>query len=111
MQQNYWNIEIEEERAFWKAYIIGIFIIPGEHCPYCITGKIGLKNNDSINNPIQAKCHNYKCTRNISLRKGTIFAFQSKTRVSILYKIIKFWISENKNAKQIKLKLKEEYHK
>ena len=88
-----------------------MFIKPAEHCPYCITGKIGLKNNDSINNPIQAKCHNYKCTRNISLRKGTIFAFQSKTRVSILYKIIKFWISENKNAKQIKLKLEEEYHK
>ena len=111
MQQNYWNIEIEEERAFWKAYIIGIFIIPAEHCPYCITGKIGLKNNDSINNPLQAKCLNYKCTRNISLRKGTIFAFQSKTPVSILYKIIKFWISENKNAKQIKLKLEEENHK
>ena len=48
MQQNYWNIEIEEERVFWKAYIIGIFIIPGEHCPYFITGKIGLKNNDII---------------------------------------------------------------
>ena len=88
-----------------------MFIKPAEHCPYCITGKIGLKNNDSINNPLQDKCHNYKCTRNISLRKGTIFAFQSKTPVSILYKIIKFWISENKNAKQIKLKLEEEYHK
>ena len=111
MQQNYWNIGIEEEHAFWKAYIIGIFIIPAEHCPYCITGKIGLKNNDSINNPLQVKCHNYKCTRNISLRKGTIFAFQSKTPFSILYKIIKFWISENKNEKQIKLKLEEKNHK
>ena len=29
-----WNINIEQEREFWKNYILGTFIILPEKCPH-----------------------------------------------------------------------------
>ena len=43
------------------------------------------------------------------LRKGTIFEYNSKTPASVLLTIIKLWLCEDKNVKEIEVKLKELY--
>ena len=78
----------------WKFYYINTI------CPYCNHGAVGTKNYGSIYNPIQGKCNYYKCSRNIYLRKGTIFEINSKTPVSVLYNILKFWLIDEMNAKK-----------
>ena len=90
--------------------LIGLFIIIPTLCPYCNIGCVGLKNVENENNPLQGKCHYYKCTRNLNLRKGTIFESHPKTPLSVLYKVMKYWINENKNVKHIKCKLEEDYN-
>lgn len=92
-----------------KKNIIGVFIILPVICQYCQKGNIGLKNNDSELNHLQGKCHYYHFTRNIWLHKGIIFEAPSKTPLSVLYKILLYWITEKKNVCQIKIKLEEEY--
>ena len=104
-----WNINLEQEREFWKKYILGTFIILPETCPHCKHGHIGLKNTDKINWPLEGKCNYYKSCRNVNLRKNTIFSANSKTPISVLYKIIRYWIVEGFNVKKIVTKLKEDY--
>ena len=111
MNTSYWNINLEEERKFLKENILGNFIIIPSICKYCQKGKVGLTNYPSEFNQIRGKCNNYKCIRNLSFQKGTIFEFQPKTPISVLYKIMIYWIIENKNVMQIKAKLEQEYHK
>ena len=93
-----WNINIEQVREFWKNYISGTFIIIPETCPHCKHGHIGLKNTNKINSPLEGKCNYYKCCRNINLRKNTIFSANSKTPISVLYKIIRYWIVDGFNV-------------
>ena len=107
---NPWNVDITAEREFITKNIIGTFIQKPEICPICETGKIGFKNNNSINNPIQYKCNNYKCCRNISIRKDTIFEYNPRTPFSVLFKIMNLWIVDSFNALQIKKKLEEDYN-
>ncbi len=109
-ENNYWKIDIEKERDFIKKHIILTFITLPELCPYCKKGKVGLRNNNSINNPILGKCNYYKCTRNLYLRNRTIFQFNSKTPYSIIYKILNYWLIEEKNAVKIKKSLEENYN-
>ena len=80
-----------------------------EICPSCSKGFIGLKNNDSIINPLIGKCNFYKCRKEVYLRKGTIFEYNSRTPASVSLTIIKLWLYEDKNVKDIKVKLKELY--
>ena len=79
MNYNIWKINLEREKDFIKKFIIGSFIFKPEICPFCKKGTIGYKNNESELNPFQFKCNNYKCSRNIPIRKGTIFQFNAKT--------------------------------
>ena len=95
-----WNINIEQEREFWKNYILGTFIIIPEKCPQCKYGNIGLKNTNKINSPLEGKYNYYKCCRKINLRKNTIFSANSKTLISVLYKIIRFLIVDELNEKK-----------
>ena len=95
---NPWNLDITAEREFITKNVIGIFIQKPDICPIWKTGKIGFKNYDSFNNPIQYKCNNYKCYRNISIRKETIFEYNPRTPLSVLFKIIKLWIVDSFNA-------------
>lgn len=97
-----WNINIETERKFLQESIIGSFIVLPKICPYCKKGAIGLKKTENINAPFQGKCNFYKFTRNLNLRKDTIFGANTKTPVSVLYKIIKLWLVDSLNAKDIK---------
>ena len=89
---------------------IGLFILIPAICPYYKLGGVRLKNVENGNNPFQGKCHYYKCTRNLNWRKGILFEAISKTPLLVLYKVMKFWINENKNVKQIKFKLEEDYN-
>ena len=99
-----WNISIEtDESIFWT-----IIVLP-KICPYCKKGAIGLKKIENINALFQGKCNFYKCTRNLNLRKDSIFRANTKTPVSVLYKIIKLWLVDSLNAKDIKQKLLEDY--
>lgn len=104
---NSWKIDIEKERLFIKKYIIGLFIIIPTICPHCKTGAIGLRDSNSINNPILGKCNNFKCTRNIFLRKGSLFQYNPKTPMSVIYNIIKLWLLEEKNCLKIKASLED----
>ena len=99
---NPWKLDITAEREFITKNIIGTFIQKPDICPICKTGKIGFKNNNSFNNPIQYKYNNYKCCRNISIRNGTIFEYNTCTPFSVLFKIIKLWIVDSFNALEIK---------
>ena len=76
-----WKINIETERDIWKQHIIGTFIILPEICPYSKFGVVKIKQTNNINSPLEGKCNFYKCTRNINLRKNTIFEKNSKTPV------------------------------
>ena len=99
---NPWKLEITIERGFITKNVIGTFIQNPDIYQICKKGKVGFKNNDSFNNPIQYKCNFYKCCRNISIRKGTIFQYNSRTPFSVLFKIIKLWIVDSFNALDIK---------
>ena len=104
-----WNINTETERKFWTEPTPGTFIELPKICPYCRKGAIGLKKTENINAPFQGKCNYYKCTRNLNLRKDTIFGANAKTPVSVLYKIIKYWLVDSLNAKNIEKKSLEDY--
>ena len=88
-----YKIDIAAEREFWKTKLIGLYIIIPTKCPYFSIGGVGLKNIENENHPLQVKCNYYKCIRNLNLRRGTIFETHSKTPVSVLYKVLKYWIN------------------
>ena len=82
------NRNIANEREFIKTNIIGSFIQKPDICPVCYVGIMGFKNKESILNPIEFKCNNYKCTLNFHIRKDTIFEFNPKKQISVLCTII-----------------------
>ena len=63
-----------------------------------------------MNNPLQFKCNNYKCCRNFPIRKGTIFSFSPRIPISVLYRIINYWLVDSLNVTNIKAKLEELYN-
>ena len=105
-----WNLNVAIEREFIKNNIIGSFIPKNDICPVCNKGLIGYKNKESILNPIEFKCNNYKCTRNFPIRKDTIFEFNPKIPISVLYTIINYWLVDSFNVSKIKDKLQEKYN-
>lgn len=56
--------------------------------PSCNKYSLKLKKIKSIANPLKLQCNNYKCRKIVSLRDNTIFAFHSKTLISILIAIL-----------------------
>ena len=105
-----WGVSIVYERKFWYNYIIGIFIIIPQIFKECNKGLVYTKENNSIINPILAKCNYYKCKKEIYLRIGSIFELHNKISASVLYNILKLWLAEDKNVVQIAIKLKEMYN-
>ena len=79
-----WNINIKQEREFWKKYILDTFIIIPEKCPYCKHGHIGLKNTEKINSPLEGKCNYYKCCRNLNQKKFYLFIKFKNSSFSIV---------------------------
>ena len=105
-----WGITVEQEREIWSKEILNILIPLPKHCNCCNKGLINLRKNNSINNPYLGKCNNYKCNREVYLRVGTIFEYNNKTPVSILYNVIIYWLHDDLNANKIVSKLKETYN-
>jgi len=104
-----WNLNIAKEREFIKTNIIGSFIKKPDFCPVCNIGLIGFKNKESILTPIIFECKNYKSTLNFPIRKNTIFEFNPKILISVLYNIINYWLIDSFNINTIKVKLKKKY--
>jgi hypothetical protein len=53
---------------------------------------------------------NYRCTRNFSIRNGTIFDFNPRIPITVLYHIINYWLIDALKVKKIKAKLEEQYN-
>ena len=106
---NKWNIDVAKEREFWKKKIFDNFIKIPQICESCNHGAVNLINQDSEINPFLGKCNNYKCKKNIYLRKGTIFEKHKHTPVSVLYNIMELWIYDEFNVKKIKAKIEDIY--
>ena len=62
--------------------------------------------NESLNNPILARCTSNKCRKIIYLRNNTFLEHFPRTPASIIFKIIYIWINEKSNANDIYQKLK-----
>ena len=105
-----WNLDINGERQFWKEKLLNIFINVPEACPHCKMGKIHLKNNESIINPVLGKCTNYKCKQELYFRIGSIFEKHNITPASIIYQILDFWLNYDLNGNKICDKLKDLYN-
>ena len=56
-----WNINIEDERKYWKNYILKYYIYLPEACPQCGKKNISIGNINNLMNPIRLVCNNYKC--------------------------------------------------
>jgi hypothetical protein len=101
-------INIETERFLWLIFIlIAIAAIPNI-CPICNYNSISTYNNDSINNPVVARCNSYKYGKTIYLRKNTILDYFPLIPASISFKVIYIWINYKKNRKEIFTKLNSE---
>ena len=95
------EIDINSDRAFWHSYILKIIKLVPLTCTLFNKGDISLNNNDSIYNPIIGSCTNNKYRKVIFLKSDTILNPFPKISVSIIYYILKIWITENKNATEI----------
>ena len=103
------GLDLVAERDFWTTNILHILIPIPKQCNNCNKDLINLCKNNSINNPYLGKWNFYKCNHEIYLRIGTIFEFNNKTHVSLLYNIIILWLHDELNASKISVKLKEIY--
>ena len=72
---NKWKININDERKYWKNYVLKYYIYIPEKCPQCSSNKYSIGNLNNILNPIRYVCNNYKCRYRCSLQK---FSFLCK---------------------------------
>ena len=73
-----WGISVEYERKFWHNYLIGIFIIIPQICNECNKRTVYTKDNNSIINPILAKCKYYKCKKTFIYVKDQFLKYITK---------------------------------
>lgn len=78
---------MKDERTFWFAKLICIFIIIPTFYPFCKKGKISIINNDKIINPVLGKCNHYKCNRTLYFRNNTFLQIIIKHQ-QVLYIIL-----------------------
>ena len=95
------NISIENERKFWTNYLLKtLFIIP-IICINCGNNGINVYDNNTIINPIVARCRKSACRKIYYLRENTFLSNFPKTPASLVMLILREWILEEKNGKQI----------
>ena len=97
------DITIENERSFWYKFLLVAVITVPITCQFCNRNSINLYNNDTLNNPVIARCCWNKCRKTIFLRQKTFLQHFPLTPASILFKIIYLWIIEKKNGNDIHL--------
>lgn len=95
------DINIENERSFWYKFLLIAVITVPITCPLWNRNSINLYNNDTLNNPVIARCCWSKCRKTIFLREKKFLAHFPWTPVSIVFKIIYLWIFEKKNGNDI----------
>ena len=98
---NKFHLSIDNEYQFWLNNIINIniWINPDYKCPNCF--KLSLKIKKYIkflSNPVKLQCSKKNCRKIKSLRSKTFFDKFKKIPISVIIKIIKLFINENKNG-------------
>ncbi len=101
-----WNINIEDERKYWKNYILKYYIYLPEACPQCGKKNISIGNINNLMNPIRLVCNNYKCLYRCNLRKFSFLYTFPKIPASVILKIIQKFILEQKIGVEIQKYLK-----
>jgi hypothetical protein len=107
MEEHNNTITVQTERFFWNRHFIKYLILIPSVCSLCGYTSISLTDNNSINNPIVGRCCNSKCRKIFYLRENIFFAHFPRTPCSIIYKVLKLWFIEKKNA--IEIYFKEDY--
>ena len=87
-KENKWNINIEEERKYWKNYKLKYFIYLLEAWPQCNKTKFSIGNINNLMNPIRFVCNNYKCLYRCNLRKISFLYIFPNNPGTVIFKII-----------------------
>ena len=92
---NIYEINIEEERKYWRIYLIKNFInIPNE-CPQCKNQNITIGIGKKLLNPLRLVCNNAKCLYRTNLRKYSFLkCFQLIPATVLIIILFKFIIDE-----------------
>ena len=101
---NKYHISISNEISYWENHVLGkwLEINPNFNCPNCNKNSLKLfKNKKSLANPFLLKCNKKACRKKVNLREGTFFGIHKKVPISVIIKIIEYFILDNKNAVQI----------
>ena len=106
---NKYKKNIDTEREYWMKTVLDKWIKYNTKCPSYNKNSLKLKKIKSVANPLKLQWNYYKCRKIINLRDNTIFAFYSKTPISILITILEEFILEEKNATKIIEKLNYNY--
>ena len=107
---NKYKLNIDTKRDYSMKNVIDKWIKYKAICQSCNKYSLKLKKFQTIANLLKLQCINYKYRKIISLRDNTIFAFHSKTPISILIAILEKFILEEKNAIKIIEKLNFNYN-
>ena len=95
------SITIQNEREFWKNILINKLIFLKEKCPKYGLNSLKLNENFSIFNPLVNRCSSNKCPKIVFLKVNTFFALFPNTPVILIINILKVWLLDEKNGKEI----------
>ena len=96
-----YNTNYDNERLFWEEH--KFFFYPPTICPNC--KKDSIRNNifksRKILQPIGLRCINKKCKKRLNYRNFSFFKLHPKIHCSVIYVIMKLFLIEKKNGKEI----------
>ena len=107
--RNKYHLSLENEYNYWINFVIDKWIKQNNYCPNCKINSLKYTKTKSLFNPVIIKCSKRKCRKKINLRKDSFFTNFPKTPISIIIKIIEYFIIDNKNCVQIINGLKDYY--
>ena len=100
-KSNNFNINIDEERKYWRVYLIKNFIYIPNECPQCKKQKITIGIGNKLLNPLRLVCNNSKCFYRTNLRKFSFLKCFQLLPASELMKILFKFIIDERNGDQI----------
>ena len=101
--------EIEIEDKYWSSYFIKNYVYVPNKCPICNKSNITIDSLKNILNPKRLICINYKCRFRGNLRKYSLMSQFPRQQASVIMKIIKLFIIDEKKGTKIQKTLKQEY--
>ena len=110
-EANEWNINILEQKNFYKLQVFDRLIYKPEICPCCKKGKLSIYESQNIDiiNPFNIRCNSKTCKKKYNIRKFSFFKLHPKIPISIMIYIIELFITFKNNAKQIKSSIDKKY--